>query len=215
MDCGYWEFQCQKPCKNMKNQKGFSMLSVVMVLGFILIICIAGYFLYIRDNSQLPQPQNTTVSNTPTNQTANWNTVQNTEVGVKFKYPTDFGSKYASFQSTPIITVAADTSQIDANGCLMTPAYAPKESQVTINNMKFCLGTTSDPGAGQLYNTYNYTMLKNGSYITLQYVVHTLNGCGPYMGTPDYQPCTDFMNNYDTNVTKVIETSVGTLQFTK
>ncbi len=202
----------------MENKKNSMGLAIVMVITFAVVIGVAGYFAYNNYFSSTVQSQNNSQEqNTQTvpDPTANWNTVKNDELGFAFKYPADFGTKYASFQNNPTTIVTKETSKIDDNGCLKTGAYSPKESRVTINNMQFCLAGNSDSGAGQLYNSYNYTILKNGDYITLQYVVHTLNGCSPYIGTSDYQPCADFMNNYDTNVTKIIEVSVGTLQFTK
>lgn len=208
----------------MENEKGISMLFIVMIISFIAVMCLAGYLAisqHVNDyNSQLQNQNNPPASGqqntqTPTDQTAGWNTVNNSDMGFEFKYPTDFGSKYASFQSVPMAVVTKDVSKVDANGCLIESTLTSKESQVTINNMQFCLGTGSDPGAGQLYNSYNYTTVKNGNYITLEYLVHTLNGCSPYIDTSDYQPCTDFMNNYNNIVVKTIENSVSTLQFTK
>ncbi len=208
----------------MENNKGFSMVSVIMIVAFIIVIGIAGYFLisqYVTDYNNNLHNQNYTppqTTQTPPDPTAGWNVVNNTDLGFQFKYPTDFGSKYASFQSVPTAMVisASSNTKIDASGCyIVDPQLPNKDSKVTINDLPFCVSTASDPGAGQLYNTSNYTTLRNGNYITLQYVVHTLNGCSPYMGTPDYQPCTDFMNSYNDKVTKVIETSVGTLQLTK
>ncbi len=203
----------------MQNQKGVSLLFVVMIISFIAVICFAGYFAvlqYLSDNNQSQNQGNNQQQNTQSviDQTAGWNEVKDDQLGFSFKYPTDFGSKYASFQQNPF-AVITDASKIDSNGCLIESTLTSKESRVTINNMQFCLGTGSDPGAGQLYNSYNYTTVKNGNYITIEYLVHTLNGCGPYMGTTDYQPCIDFMNSYDGNVVKVIEKSVATLQFTK
>ena len=83
-----------------------------------------------------------------------------------------------------------------------------------INNVSFCLSTTSDHGAGQLYNSYYYTTLHNGNYITLTYVVHTSNGCGTYEGG-NFQDCNNFMNNYSNLVEIPIQNSVATLKFTK
>jgi len=201
---------------NKENQKGVSMLLFILIGAFAAVMVLAGYFLFIGNSSPTPQIQDNQQQNTQILQdpTVNWNVAQNTDVGFQFKYPTDFGSKYASFQNTPIATVTTDALSISASGCLINPvANAPTESNVTINNVPFCVLTAGDPGAGQLYNSYNYTTMENGNYITLQYVVHTLVSCGPYMGTQDYSPCTEFMQNYDNAVVKTIETSVGTLQF--
>ena len=84
--------------------------------------------------------------------------------------------------------------------------------------MPFCVnGAGEDLGAGQFYiNVYYFTTFKNGNYITLPYLVHTPDTfCSPYKGSSDYQSCTNFMENYYTNVTQAIEHSVNTLKFNK
>lgn len=150
---------------------------------------------------------------TPPAKISGWKTYTDAENGILFQYPPTFNTKYAQFQENPTAIVSlAGSKNIDKGGCYI-PANPDQinETKVTINNMAFCLTTDASPGAGQLYNSYFYTTLKNGKYVTLSYVVHTLNGCDPYMGTPDYQPCTDFMKNYNTIVVSLIQQSVATL----
>ena len=209
----------------MENKKGNVVLFIVMIVLFVVIILIAGFFAisqYVTDyNNKLKIKNQPTQSGggqqSVVDPTANWNIVTDVGLGIEFKYPTDFNSKYASFSQTPAVIVNPQNSKkIDSNGCyILDGVDQSKDSQITINNMLFCLSSGSDPGAGQLYNTHDYTTLKNGNYITLEYIVHTLNGCSPYAGTPDFGPCTDFMNNYNTLVVLPIQQSVGTLQFTK
>jgi hypothetical protein len=87
-------------------------------------------------------------------------------------------------------------------------------SQVIINNIPFCLSTGGDVGAGQSYSSFAYTTHRNGEYITLEYTVHTSNGCGVFEGDPSYLFCEYSGNNYDSIVTQPIQKSVGTLTFT-
>lgn len=156
-----------------------------------------------------------------TDQTAGWKTYTNSNLGISFQYPEKFNTTFASFNQPPTAIITTNGSkQIDTNGCYIdsvlvgTEVAGKNDSLVTINGLRYCVSTYGDPGAGQLYTTSNYTFLKDGNYITLQYVVHTSYGCDAYMGTPNYQPCIDFGNNYDTIVVKPIKDSVATLKFT-
>jgi hypothetical protein len=152
----------------------------------------------------------------PIDQAFEWQKYTNAQYGFEFMYLREFATKYATMQTDPrAIVTLPGSSKVTTDGCYLQEAFAPKQSRVTINNMSFCVTESGDPGAGQLYTSYYYTTFKNGNYITLEYVVHTPNGCGAYMDTPDYQPCTDFFTKYDTIVKKPIENSVATLIFTK
>ena len=103
-------------------------------------------------------------------------------------------------------------------GCYISDQMesAPVNSQVKIAGANLCLTQTQGVGAGQIYKEYDYTGTRgDGFFFTLQYIVHTSNGCGAYEGTPNFQDCNDFMANYDTIIMKPIQDSVATLQFTK
>ena len=52
-----------------------------------------------------------------------------------------------------------------------------------------------------------------GYYYVVGYVVHTSNGCGPYIGTPNYQGCLDTQKNYNSVVLKPIQQSAETIKF--
>ncbi len=145
-----------------------------------------------------------------------WKMYKDDEFGFQFSYPEKFDTTFADLSFQPI--AITQSRNITSGGCyvLNDGSHNPyKTSVAVINNVSFCLSETSDPGAGQLYHEYDYTMLHNGNYVTLQYIVHTSNGCSVYIGTPKYQDCTDFMNNYNTVVLKPIQDSVATLTFTK
>ncbi len=202
----------------MADKKANIFFLFLLILAVIALFGVATYFLFT--SSQLADSPTQITGNAPQVaqiDTTGWSTYNDANNGITFKYPTGFNSKYASLQATPMaVVVPQGNSNVDGSGCfIINPQVPNKDSQITINGMSFCLSTASDPGAGQLYNTSDYTTLRNGNYVMLQYVVHTPNGCSPYVGTPDQQPCTDFLNSYDANVTQVIQNSVSTLQFTK
>ena len=134
---------------------------------------------------------------------------------ITFEYPATFGGAYAQLNMQTILARPGD-GNITTSGCYLAQNAGGKanaEKTVTVNNVKFCMTTGSDVGAGQLYNSYYYTALHNGYYYVLGYVVHTPNGCDNYMGTSNYQPCLDAQKNYSTLVLKPIQSSIATFKF--
>ena len=204
---------------------------VIFVIIVVIILAIGGYFIF--NNQQKPIactmeaklcPDGSSVGRVGPkcefaacpDSTIGWKTYTSADLSFEFKYPTTFNTKYASFSSAPGAVVVKQEDN-PSGSCYVPPIEVPTKTQrnVVINGLNYCITTFEGVGAGQLYNTYYYTALKNGNYYTLAYVVHTLNGCSPYMDTPDYQPCLDFFKNYENVVIKPIQESVATLKFTK
>ncbi len=157
---------------------------------------------------------------TVTDQTVGWKTYHDSANGFSFQYPESFNSKYASLQSIPPkVVVSSSKTSINENGCYAIPnsPMPQKDSQITTNRMNFCLSESSDVGAGQLYTDYYYTVFKNAMYVTVDYTIHTPNGCSAYIGVePQYTECSDFLKNHYTDlVLQPIQKSISTLNFTK
>ncbi len=160
---------------------------------------------------------------TNTTSTAGWKTYTDSQYGFSFQYPSALPySLFASLNGTPTALTASSKNNIDSNGCYVPSIYAGTEragttdSNITLNKISFCASNYGDPGAGQLYTAYSYTTYRNGNYVTLQYVVHTPNGCGAYQGTDKYQACTTFFQSgFNTGVLQPIQQSVATLMFTQ
>src|SRR5258708_5158392 len=98
----------------MENKSGISIL-FIMIGVFLLIVLVAGYFLFAGNmyNSTRTQTNNQQQNN-QIDQTANWNAITNADAGVTFKYPADFGSKYASLQGAPLVLASSAISNIKA-----------------------------------------------------------------------------------------------------
>lgn len=146
-----------------------------------------------------------------------WKTYADQQTGVSFEYPSDFGGgASASVQNpggVPKVLITPDNA-VDSHGCIPSTNGNGKpgtESQLTINNIAVCLSTSEEAGMSQLYTTYSYTAHKNGEYITLQYIIHTSNGCGVFQGDPSLVSCQYFLGNFNHVVIKSLEKSVGSL----
>jgi hypothetical protein len=207
----------------MKNyKKGFSPLLVVIIIIMVVIIAMWIYSIKLlitpEQDSNVPIQNATSTAATSTQNTApntdpvsttNWKTYNDPELGITFKYPK---IAYVSL-NTQEPKVFPD--KVDDSGCSTRHYGNPVKKQlVSINGRNFCLGSTSDVGAGQLYNEYMYTTFINGTYITIDYVVHTSNGCGAYEAEALVQ-CQITHSNYDTLVLEPIRQSVATLKSTQ
>jgi len=93
---------------------------------------------------------------------------------------------------------------------------------LTVNGIKFCSTTSGGVGAGQLYTVYSYMTIRNGNAYTINYQVHSSNGCGVYQNSPDlnspdnqkYNECLNAQSNFGTTVVKPIQDSISTFTFT-
>lgn len=144
--------------------------------------------------------------------------------GIGFEYPANFNTNYASLTvQTKVEKV--DSSKADSNGCYSTAnewGNPGKTSVTTINGMRFCYTMGGDVGAGQLYRTYRYATSHGENVYTIDYVVHTSNGCGVYKNEDDvnapenekYKACMSFLGkDYENLVLKPIQNSIATFKF--
>ena len=144
--------------------------------------------------------------------------------GIRFEYPEKFDTDYASLTLDTSVE-KVDTSKLDNNGCypaVNDSGTASSTAFVTSKGIPFCTTVSGDVGAGQLYTTYSYMTIHNGNIYTINYSVHTSNGCGVYQNSSDltapenksYNECLDFMkNDYSTLVAKPIQESIDTFSF--
>lgn len=145
--------------------------------------------------------------------------------GIRFEYPVKFNTDFASLTvGTSVKNI--DGSELDDNGCfpVTNDNGKPSPSNVfAVNGIKFCSTKSADVGAGQLYTDYIYTTHHNGNVYTIDYSVHTSNGCSVYENSPDpnasgnekYKECLDFEKKYDSIVTEPIHQSISTFRFTE
>lgn len=143
--------------------------------------------------------------------------------GIRFEYPTKFDTNYASL-SVQVSVKKVDNTRLDSNGCYpaMNDSGTPNpSSKRSINGLSFCSTTSGGVGAGQLYTNYSYMTIRNGNTYTIDYSVHTSNGCGGYQNDADpnapsnqkYRECLEAHKNFDTTVIRLIQQSIETFMF--
>ncbi len=223
----------------MEKETGIVAWLILIIIILTAILAVGGYVIYQKlaeqGNKQNPVactqeaklcPDGSYVSRTgpdcefaqcPAPKNPIWKTYIDNNYGFEFSYPDSFATSFASFQQAPITIISkAGSNSTDKDGCYIAQNETSANSEILIiNDMRFCLSEYEGIGAGQLYKSYYYTTFKDNNYITLQFVVHTSNGCGAYGGLIQQQPCEDFMKNYDSVVLKPIQDSVATFKFTK
>jgi len=144
---------------------------------------------------------------------------------ITFEYPVKFNSDYISLSLQTMVLNSGDKN-INSNGCYLAPqGYGQnlKPQFLTINNIKFCLTSGTDEGAGQAYNYYYYTTIANGKYYVVEYLVHSPNACGGYENSSDvnapgnekYKACKADESNWNSIVIKPINDSIATFKFNK
>lgn len=78
------------------NNKGFS--NVILVIGLVILVGIAGYFIFVKKSGPVTQKQTSATSNIPaptpsptlTEETTNWKTYRNEKYGIEFRYPSQW-----------------------------------------------------------------------------------------------------------------------------
>lgn len=226
----------------MGNQKGIAAILITVIIILTAMVAVGGYVIYQKLAEQRSQPLPSVCTQeaklcsdgsyvsragpdcefaacpvAAAHETINWITYVDTNRGFEFAYPEKFDTTFASFQQTPdVIVNKAGSIAIDKDGCYISQNGTNKSAGITIiNNMRFCLSEYEGVGAGQLYKSYYYTTFWARNYYTLEFIVHTSNGCGAYGGLPQQKPCEDFMKNYDSIILKPIQDSVATFKFTQ
>jgi hypothetical protein len=192
----------------MKNTS--LIISVVVV---VLIIFLGGYFLYQKLPSKVQAPV--------TDQTVGWKTYLDDVNGVQLKYPETFSGATWQVQDWPPTVVVSDISSNVVMGCgqdISSGIEISGPEDVMLNNMNFKLYRGGDVGAGQLYTDYCYALDANNKHYTINFLIHSTNGCGdgncgPYCGTENEQACKNF--DMQKEVVQPMENMVSTLKFIK
>lgn len=217
-----------------KTRKGFLSLPLILVVA--VLIASGGVYTYLHtdtasevaiddeknhENEPVVATKETKVDKKPDLITSkadiNWKTYTEDIAAWKlsFKYPEKLGQ--ADIRARAFITTK---EYFEQHGCYDGSGFINgfTISTTNINGQDYCISSTSDIGAGQLYREYYFSRpIKDSayisdSYITLVYKVHTTNGCGMYDGEA-FQSCQKFQNNYEEVVLKPIVQSVATLKF--
>ena len=179
----------------MEEKRKSQLLFVGMILLFLLVICIGGYFAirqYLIENPSLLNQENQAETQNPpplTDSTENWNMISNTTYGFSFKYPNNFFD--ASQQPKVLVGTCNDTvfpgecpditntvsQDQNAKGNYDNKATP---SKLTINGVDYCQIKISDAAAGQVHTSYYYTTVKNQKCIVV-YMEMSQTRCENYL----------------------------------
>ena len=191
---------------------------VLTIVVIFIVVVVAGYFLYIKLTPQKVQaPSQPPVADF----TAGWKTYTDALNGVQLKYPATFsGATWRAQTWPPLVSViAGDKDSKQACGQnIFSPPNPVLQTNKTINSINFVVYEGSDVGAGQLYSDYCYVLSRNNKYYSINFLIHSTNGCGngncgPWCGTSNEQACKKF--DMQKEVVQPIEKIVSTLKFTK
>lgn len=180
-------------------------LAVVVVVLFILVIGIAGYFLVLQYiNSAPPAQNNNQQQTTQTDPTAGWNVVKNNELGFSMQYPNNFFD-------------AGHEPKITTRQCSFDEGCQNNE-RLVINAVTYCHNQTQEGAAGHQYYYDYYTAVKNQQCLEVDLVTATTT-CENYL--PIESGNTQQADSYSTCVTqrenrpKILQQITNTFQFTK
>jgi hypothetical protein len=218
------------------------MKKITAILIFIIIAALAvgAYFLY-RYPCQITGYGSILCPTRPiTNEDQSWKTYTNTEYGFEMKYPADFfdpnqqprlfagDCNYQVFPGKcPNINDMVANDQAAEGGYLSIiesnlsdPNYwdNPDGEKQTINNVPYCLYTTSDAETGHVFNYYYFTTVKNQKCLGVYLAVTTVN-CDFYL--PLEEGNTEQAKNYNDCVTtnknqpKILNEIISSFKFNK
>lgn len=106
------------------------------------------------------------------------------------------------------LTVGASRDQVALKGCLIPPVAGElgAHTTTTVNGTVFSVYTSTDAGAGNLYDVVSYRALHSGTCWAIEYTIHSAQ-LGNY--PPEYQ-----LHQFDkARVKDVLERIVGTFRF--
>ena len=179
----------------MANQKGVAMLFIIMMVSFIAVIAIAGYFLmsqYLDQTNQLQSQQiNQKSDQFKVSQVASWNEMVNNEAGFSLKYPNNFFD--AGHQ--PKILFGDCIGDVLVDNCPNITNVIDKDQDVKvnyqnhnllsakkiiINNNQYCLDNIQEASMGHIYNYYYYFVAKNQKCLVV-YFATSQTSCENYL----------------------------------
>lgn len=210
-------------------------INIILILVFVVAIgavLTRGYFLYQNlINSQKPVactmdakvcPDGSAVGRTAPkcefapcpDYTVGWNYADNKESGFTLKYPNNF----FDVGHEPKIS-ALDCDAIGFNGsCPVSSSLPTANSEVTINNVKYCLSQEEDAGMGHVYFSYDYLTMKDNKCARIRFSTSTTN-CSFYL--PLENGNTEQAKNYNNCLTKneaqprILNEIINTFKFSK
>ncbi|HZS42688.1 MAG TPA: hypothetical protein VFA52_00495 [Candidatus Paceibacterota bacterium] len=206
-----------------------------MAIGLVLILIGFSLWEYVAFTLQSKTPSLTASSTSSTTsnqiQIAGWKTYQDNQAGFSIQYPPDFSLTEEPGQSVSLVapiknyfhTVLANEASLtifDASSTcpkLEEETYSsPTKSTVSSPAGTFSRSSWAGVGAGQLYDSVHYTLIKNNTCYSMLLLIHSTNGAGFYYSDPDQIAEVDAQEAKDKSAfMQIMDRVVSTFSFTK
>jgi hypothetical protein len=215
-----------------EGRTGFVSMAIGLVLIFIGFSMweYEAFTLQSKINSPAASSTNNTYSTSAPIQIAGWKTYQDNQYNFSIQYPADFslteepGASVSlvvpvkDYFKTQLTSEASLTINNPASTCAANPndQYATTSAPIDSPAGAFQKSHVSDVGAGQLYDTYEYTLSKGGMCYELVLLMHSTNGAGFYYSDPAKIASTDAQEASDKAAfVQLIDRVVSTFSFVK
>lgn len=172
----------------MNNQKGNVLLIVVLVFT-----ALAGFLIYIKNTLITDEPFPSGPSETPSNETANWKTYENPELGISLKYDPYYipVERFHTLKSGESIFILTSQNNFDSSSISICKTFKEKLclipgqnwnqekdiKQITLSGkdaISFFVGTLNQDG--EVQNVLHVIQLKGNHPIEMALTVDGMGG---------------------------------------
>ncbi len=195
------------------------VLIIVIIVGIILLVGSFLAYQYVWSPNKEAKTQKGLTQNNTGDEYAGWETYKSETDHVELRYPETFSGAVWNDENWPPTVKVLNSSDDPIKDCgenIYAPGQVvPRESK-TINNLTYTIYEGSDVGAGNLYSDHCYVLNKDDKYYVVDFVIHSINGCGngncgPVCGTNRENACKNF--DMIKEIEQPIENIVSTLRF--
>jgi len=185
--------------------------SKIWIISISVVIFVGGFFAWQYFGAQKeiqPRPAEQATKD----ETANWATLKNDQLGFEMKYPEGIAEKYIGTQTwPPKISISPSDPNFVCEELpqIKTSLGYGNQKELRVNNSKYCVTTVKEGAMGKLYTTYKYITDKDGKQLSLEFTLWSVN-CGA-VNDNDMEVCEEEERNFDP--TGLIDQIFSTFRF--
>ncbi len=168
-------------------------LDKVLFLAAIVIIAVAGYFVWQGGHSQ-----SKCLNGKAQCEISGWQTITDTQQGISYQYPDPLATTYITAQTwPPSVTLVSGTST-----CSVEP--------FVIDGLSYCVSAQTDGAAGSVYTAYDYSvaMPKIDKTVEVEFALRSVQ-CANY---DDPQKTACDTERTSLNVDNLVSQIISTIQ---